>query len=226
MNGMTKVVSLFLVGVSAVLSSQAESKRMSQNHVPETLNGIREFHPEAAKRSHIALVNVGEAVPEDLWRLATTYAASRLQLNVWTNAIAASVTDRLVKEPKSVAKILGNEHAMVGVFFEHREGGCDVLAAPGAWCVINVAAIEADKPDMQTLRDRMAKLVLRGLARVAGGGTTLEPFCSMFYGAQSLQGLDRTNIMLAPICYFPMLEILRGIGGNEMVSPALPDSVQ
>lgn len=226
MNGMTRTICLLVAGLSVVMAVQAEQRRMSQNHVPEQLDGVREFYAGAAQRNHIVLVNVGGAVPDDLWRLATTYAASRLQLNVWTNAIAASAMDLLVKEPGAVGKVLGNEHAKVGVFFERREGGCEVLVAPGSWCVLNVAALETDRPDAQTLRDRMAKLVLRGMARAAGGGTTLEPFCSMFYGAQTLKGMDRTNIMLAPICYFPMLEILRRIGGDEMTSPTLPESVK
>ena len=38
----------------------------------------------------------------------------------------------------------------------------------------------------------------------------------MFYGAQTVEGMDKTNITLAPMCYFPMLEILRQIGGMDM----------
>lgn len=202
----------------------AAAPRMSQNHVPASLEGVRLFSPKAASRNHIALVNVGGAIPEEDWRLAATYAASRLQLNLWTNAIAASATDRLLADPAAVGRVLGNEHAKVGVFFERRGAGCGILAAPGAWCVVDVSSLTRDAPDKQTLRDRYAKMILKGLAAAAGGGATLEPFCSMFYGAQTLSGMDRTNIALAPMCYFPMIEILRHAGGHEMAFPAGSDA--
>lgn len=202
----------------AAAAALAAPGRKSQNHVPAVLNDeIRPFYAVAATRPHIALVNVAGAIPEDVWKISATYAASRLQINLWTNAIPASVTARLVDDPAYVAKAVGNANAKVGVFFERRGGkGCKTLSAPGAWAVVDVSFVEEGEPDAQTLRDRYAKLILKGLAEAVGGGATLEPFCSMFYGAQTVEGMDKTNITLAPMCYFPMLEILRQIGGMDM----------
>ncbi len=59
---------------------------------------------------------------------------------------------------------------------------------------------------------------MKGIATACGGGNTLESFCSMFYGAQTPEGMDRTNIAIAPMCYFPMLETLRAVGGVDMAS--------
>ena len=81
-----------------------------------------------------------------------------------------------------------------------------------------VTVINADS--RQVYRDRIAKCVMKGLAAAAGGGATLEPFCSLFYGAQTVEGMDKTNIAISPMCYFPMLEILRVAGGEDMISPA------
>jgi hypothetical protein len=33
--------------------------------------------------------------------------------------------------------------------------------------------------------------------------------------------MDNTGIMISPTTYFPMLEILRAIGGGEMLTPAM-----
>lgn len=210
-----------LAAALALAGVAVAAPRQSQNHVPASLADVRPFYAVAAKHPHIALVNVAGAIPEDAWRLAATYAASRLQINIWTNAIPASVTARLVDDPAYTAQAVGNPNAKIGVFFERRGGkGCKSLSAPGAWAVLDVSAVEAGAPDPQTLRDRYAKLVLKGLAEAVGGGATLEPFCAMFYGSQSVEGMDKTNITLAPMCYFPMLEILRQIGGMDMTRAA------
>lgn len=215
----TKTNSRLAICAGAVFTAALAmaAPRKSQNHVPAVLDDeIRPFYAAAAATPHIALVNVAGAIPEEDWRLAATYAASRLQVNIWTNSIPASVTDKLIADPAYVAKALGNENAKVGVFFERRGKGCRLLSAPGAWAVVDVASLSEGSPDAQTLRDRYAKVILKGLAEAVGGGATLEPFCAMFYGSQDLEGMDSTNITLAPMCYFPMLEILRQIGGVDM----------
>ena len=87
----------------------------------------------------------------------------------------------------------------------------------------NACGIEEGAADAQTVRDRYAKLILKGLAYACGGGASLEPTCSLFYGSFTPKGMDGTGIMISPTTYFPMLEILRGIGGPEMLTPAIEE---
>jgi hypothetical protein len=41
------------------------------------------------------------------------------------------------------------------------------------------------------------------------------------YKTLTVDGLDAAGICITPETYFPMLESLRLIGGNEMLSPAI-----
>lgn len=212
--------SMIMAACAASVVTAIAAPRMSQNHVPEKLDEVRPFFASAAERPHIALVNVGGAISDADWALSATYAVSRLQLNVWTNALPKISAEQLVRSPDMTEKLLLNPNAKVGVFLENRKGGCPIVAAPGHWSVVNVACAYEGAPSVQVRRDRLAKLVLKGIAAASGGGATVEPFCSMFYGSTTLAGLDGTNIMLAPMCYFPMLEILRSVGGPEMTRPS------
>jgi len=195
--------------------------QMAQNHVPSALDeSVRQFSPAAAEKPHLLLVNVGGAVPESDWSLASTYAASRLQLNVWTNSLPKISSEQLLKDASLTEKLFLNPNSKVGVYFVNDKLGVPVVAAPGRWAVVNMAIASEGSPDVQTYRDRVAKLVLKGIAAASGGGATVEPRCSMFYGSNTVKGLDSVNIMLTPMCYFPMLEILRSVGGPEMTFPA------
>lgn len=222
MNKLMIVAALCAFCTALNAASGSQPKERSQNHVPEKLDeSIRPFYPQAAKHPHIVLVNVDGAIPDEVWSLATTYAVSRLQLNVWTNSLKASVLDKLVADPRYTPTAVGNPNSLVGVYFERRKSGCPLLASPAGFSVVNVEPYFADVKDPQLLRDRCAKLVMKGIATACGGGNTLEPFCAMFYGAQDPAGMDKASIAIAPMCYFPMLEILRAVGGAEMISACL-----
>ena len=220
MNGKSIAIAAALAAAAGFASAAPNGPRTSQNHVPESTAKVRPILREASTRNHIALVNVAGAVPAEDWALATTYAVSLLQLNVWTNSLDKSVADRLLTDPGCTSKALGDK-AKIAVYLENRPGQpALVVASPGAWSVVNVAAMKQGSPSPQVYRDRIAKCVMKGLAAAAGGGATLEPFCSLFYGAQTVEGMDKTNIAISPMCYFPMLEILRVAGGEDMISPA------
>lgn len=208
------------VSMSLVFAAVACFAAPNKNHVPSVLDdSVRTFNSAAADRPHILLVNVGEAVPEADWRLSATYAASRLQLNIWTNSLDKLSQDLLLKDSSLTEKLFLNPNSKVGVYLVKDEFSVPVLAAPGHWAVINVAAASEGNPDTQTYRDRIAKLILKGIAASSGGGATIEPKCSMFYGSNTVRGLDSVNIMITPMCYFPMLEILRAVGGPDMTIP-------
>lgn len=200
---MTNKLAVLLVAAFAAARGFS-APRVPQNHVPAVLGkDVRPIYPEAAKRANIALLNAPGAIPAAEWPLVSTYAASRLTLNIWTNE-----TDKTV----------------IRVYFLRGEPKEGILAAPGKWAKVDVAMVESDNPDVKTLRDRRAKLILRALAFACGGGQTMEPVCSMFYGAQSLKGMDRTNITLSPMCYFPMSEFLNRLDDSgELTTFAEPD---
>ncbi len=204
----------------AVVLAATVAVAAAPNRVPETLDGIRPITAAAREANHVVIVNVSHAIPDDVWPLVVTYAASRVQLNIWTNALEKSIVRELVEDPKEALRKTLGEKACVGVFVERNARGASFLQAPGAWSMVNVRGLDKDSPDRRTLVDRYAKMVLKGLAFAAGGGASLDSACSLYYGSFTLRGMDRTGIQIAPTSYFPMIEILRAVGGNEIVTPS------
>lgn len=189
-------------------------------HVPERLDSVRLISPAASARNHVAVVNVANAVPAEAWPLVATYASSKLQVNVWTNSMPQSVFPAAFVDGGVVARALG-ERAKVSVFMEDTDAPFPYVAAPGQWCRVNVRPLKADGPDAQTLRDRCAKAMLKGVVYACGGGAALDGRSASNYDTFDLAGIDRTGITVSPDSYFPMLEVLRLVGGDDILSPAV-----
>ena len=194
------------------------------DHVPadqSAMKGVRAITTRSRDKNHVALVNVGSAVPAHEWGLVPAYAAGRLQVNVWTNSIATLDRDLLFNSPDAVQRICGPK-ARVAVFIVDGGPGPAFLAAPGRWSIVNVRSIRKDSPNDQTLRDRYAKFLLKGLAMAGGAGVSLNRDCAMFYNSFTLEGMDKTGITICPMSYFPMLETLQAVGGPEMLDAEDP----
>lgn len=218
---MKKILILAMSAVVAASCAAApkrpEPKPVPKDHVPVNLEGTRTISPKAVKYNHVLFVNVGGAVPDDLWPLVSNYAGSRVNINIWTNSIAATPIPELVKDPAVLGRMFGPK-ASLAVFIENKPDGPAFLNAPGAWSMVNVRSVTKGSPDAQTLKDRYAKMLLKGLAYACGGGASLDNNCSLFYGSFSLEGLDATGIRISPMSYFPMIETLRAIGGGEITN--------
>ena len=203
--------------VAAVAAMAAVSGAPSAPTVDHVKTGVRAVSPAAQDANHVLLANVGGAVDEAVFSEAATYALSKLAINVWTNSVASFDAAGLVGDPGLLGRTFG-EKAKVGVFLVKAGDSPRFLCVPGAWCRVNVEGLDAGGPDAQTFKDRVAKMVLKGLARAAGSGTSLDARCSMFFGGGTLEGLDSVGIRLSPGVYFPMLETLGRVGGPEIVT--------
>ena len=189
------------------------------NHVPDEIGpNTRKIYPSAKENNHILIVNVDNAIAPEVFATTVTYAMSRINVNTWTNSLSTSVVAELIERPERQKELLG-EKAKVAVFLEKREGAVSFLNAPGRWAMVNVSALDDDSPSEQTLKDRYAKTILKGVGYACGIGASVEELCSLNYESATLQGMDRTDIRISPMAYFPMLSILQSIGGIEMMSP-------
>lgn len=213
------ITTAVLVSVASIGFGANVAKKQQ---VPERLDKIRLIQPAAANKNHILVCNVGNAIPADSWALVSTYAISRLQLNVWTNSTDKIDVPSLIVDPAQCQRDFG-EKSKVCVFLIDDQKLPSFATVPGRLCVANVNSLKKDTPDVQTMRDRFAKTILKGMAYAAGSGATLENGCSLFYGSSSLAGMDKTGIMVTPMAYFPMLESLRAIGDSEMLTPAMEE---
>lgn len=212
-------IAIILIAITSTVFGAKEAKKQQ---VPERLDQVRLIQPAAATKNHILICNVANAIPNDSWALVSTYASSRLQLNVWTNVTNKIDVPSLVLDPSKCQKDFG-EKSKVCVFLLDDPKLPPFVSVPGHFCVANVNPIKRNQPDLQTLRDRFAKTILKGMAYAAGSGATLESGCSLYYGSSSLDGMDKTGIMITPMAYFPMLETLRAIGDSEMLTPAMDE---
>lgn len=208
--------------LAVVLCSSSAQQSPKAAHVPSRLDSVRLINPLASGRNHICVVNVDNAIPATAWPLAVTYAASRLQLNVWTNSLDKTIFPDVLTDGKLLPKTLG-EKAKVAVFIEDIETSAPYLAAPGQWCRVNIRPLKADNPDAQTLLDRCAKAILKGFVYACGSGAALDGRSSSYYDTFDLRGMDKTGITVSPDSYFPMLEVLRIVGGEEILTPAIED---
>lgn len=217
MNKLT--IAATLIAVTSIGFGASATKKQQ---VPERLDQVRLIQPAAATKNHILVCNVANAIPAESWGLVSTYASSRLQLNVWTNSTDKIDVPALVGDPTKCQKDFG-EKSKVCVFLVDDPKLPQFVTIPRHFCAANVNHLKKNNPDQQTLHDRFAKTILKGMAYAAGSGATLENGCSLYYGSSTLEGLDKTGIMITPMAYFPMLETLRSIGDSEMLTPAMDE---
>lgn len=210
----------FVMVVSTMLTTLAEPNAKKVAHVPTRLDSIRLISDVAKDKNHIAVVNVANAIPQDAWGLAVTYASSRLQLNVWTNSLTKSIMPNVLTDSNAINNALG-KYAKVAVFIEDADSPNPYLSAPGSWCRVNIRPLKADNPDKQTLLDRYAKAILKGFVYACGSGAALDSRSSSNYNTFDLKGIDNAGITISPDSYFPMLEVLRIVGGDDILSPAV-----
>ena len=214
---------LFALAAVAVTSGVA----FGGDHVPadfSSMKGIREITTRSRDKNHVVFVNVGHAIPEREWALSAAYAAGRLQINIWTNAIASLDMEMLLNKPDAVQQICGPK-SRVAVFVVNDEAGPAFLAAQGKWSRVNVRSLRKDNPDAQTLRDRYAKFLLKGLAQAGGAGVSLQRDCALFYDSFTLKGMDKTGITICPMSYFPMVETLQIVGGADILDAEEPPDI-
>lgn len=182
------------------------------------MDGAKPVPPASAGRNHVLVVNAGGALAPDVFAEAVALAASKVQVNIWTNAAPAGAWVRLAREPGAMERMFG-ARAKACVFVERDAAGPSFLQAPGAWAVVNVRGMDRDGPERARYVERAAKMVLKGLAHAGGAGATLDPNCALYFGSFTLAGMDRTRVQISPQAYFPMIETLKALGGAEILAP-------
>ena len=215
---MKKLIIFLSLSASFTLATTAANKPV-YNHVPEKLGpDVRKILPASKDKNHILIVNVNNAMPAETFGTVVTYALSRINVNAWTNTLDKSIVMDLIQRPACLKEKLGS-HATVAVFIEKNAEGPSFLNAPGHWAMVNMRGLDRDNPDPQKLRDRYAKMVLKGIGHACGAGASVEDLCALNYDSYTLEGMDKTDIRLSAMAYFPMLSTLRALGGNEVTSP-------
>lgn len=219
MKNIIKAIAILTAVGTTAFTTVADDK---VHHVPSTLNNLRLLTPASAKHNHVLVVNVGNAIPEKDFGFLVTVVASRLQLNFWTNSIPASPVAAMLSDDTVFKRNFG-EKAKIGVLIENTGDADDCLVSPGKWCRVNLKGLADGAKDRQTVLDRQAKAIMRGVAFACGGGAVLDGRSSTHFSSFSKDGLDKVGITITPDGFFPMLEVLRRVGGGEILSPAISE---
>lgn len=175
------------------------------------------IEPTAQSRNHLLIVNVGEALSPSEFGCAAEKAASVVEVNVWTNSIPKSIVPNLVDGSEDIKSRFG-EKSKVVVFVEKKDNGPSFLHYPAHWAVVNLRGIDKDNPSGDVLALRQAKMILKGIGYASGAGATLEPVCVLGAMNATLSGMDKARLVISPMGYFPMLQTLKEVGGDDLVT--------
>lgn len=116
----------------------------------------------------LLIVNAQKKVDDVYLRQANGILRYQVKINAER---VISAPDVAAKPNTAAVKKLGGTLAV----FVKDDAACDVtvLAAPDSrWAVVNVAALDADKPGDEILGARVKKAVLRAAALICGGGSS------------------------------------------------------
>lgn len=199
-------------------------KKVRVNHVPETAKGLQPISDLAKKYRHIELVNVNNAVPAADWDVITRYVAEAMPMNFYTNTLDKSITmDLITGKIQQHEKVLG-EKAKVAVFIEKDGSGRpSFLASAGRWSSVDITKAVSSAPDAQTVKDRIAKYLMRGIAYAIGGGASMEGNSTLSGRVVSLEQLDQTPIVCPPMSLFPLVEAVDALTNHEGGSRPMPE---
>lgn len=161
----------------------------------------------ASAKNHIAFVNVGGAIEEDLFaRTVTNELGTVIRLNyALEKADAINIPDLIGKASMGYPK---SERQLAVYFVDSKDLSPSVIC-PSYFAIVNVRGLKKDA-DAKKYAMRVKKMVLKGLAFACGFGANQDVGrCVMGAGSfESLQGIDGTSASYSPFCYFPLQDYL------------------
>lgn len=178
---------------------------------------VEEVH--AAKKEDaepaVAVVNVGGAIPDEMFEKALKEAGSLLGWRIRGGDAKTADPRDLVSDARAWKRLIrGN--AVVAVFLVDDQEHAPVLSQPGAWVRLNAGGLRRDAPLDEKYRQRILKMMLKGIGLAAGAGGNPDPRCVMYWKSFTLAGIDETSASYGPYAYLPIRETLRELGGEAV----------
>lgn len=158
-------------------------------------------------KNFVAFVNVDSAVSLDLLH------------SIVTNDLRAiiSVDGRVHSEPtisiadlvNTTAKGYPSGNRQLSVYLVNSTNFPPQVVIPQYISIINVRGLNKNSTE-KLYRERIRKVILKGLAFSCGFGATMESgTCVMGLGSfDSLKGIDETSDSYSPFCFFPLEKYL------------------
>jgi hypothetical protein len=188
-----------------------------------TLTGCLHHPPGAASSltppgpSHIAIVNVGEALDASAFRAAVSEMREIVPVNLVAREQAEESQSRLLERAAALQAV--EPLASLTVYIVNDPDGDDRLACAGRWALINVRSLGVDAADAATRQNRATKVVMKGVALACGLGGNPDPRCVMYYKSFSADGLDGTSASYGPYAYSVLTDTLYSLDNGALVPP-------
>jgi hypothetical protein len=187
-----------------------------KNAVLEPVENVDRFLPAGATNcAHILFVNVDGALPDAAFREAAAYVSMKTTFNVAVRNERKPFTDAAVADLATLRARFGGK-AVIVVAFVKQEKNPVFMNIPGWFSQVNLRDVNKDSPGELFLKKRVRQMFLKGLAHACGVGATIDSMCVMHYNSFTLEGMDQVSATYGPNSYFPMLELLKKIGGNDI----------
>lgn len=207
---MRKIVAIFtlvLLG-SLIVSGAPRSKGAVKKKRPLPYKALSTNSKESP---HILFVNVNKAISTKQLDKATGLINALYGFNLGTASVKKSMVADVVADSGFIARKFG-ENAVLAVFIEKNQKGYNYLQAPGWWSMVNVNNLDKDQPKPDVLQERIAKVLLRGLAMCCGAGANHDPRCVMYVNGFDLKGIDAVSYTYSPFAYQPIMQALKKLG--------------
>ena len=172
-----------------------------------------------SSEKYVVFVNVGEAIPKDVVQAAAQEACRQINVRFKITSLAAFKASELTGSPEKMGARIASDAALT-IFLFNDEHAYGFISAPGNWAMVNMRSLKQDHPSAEIYGKRVTKMLMKGMAHAAGVGANIDVHCVMYYGSFSLAGIDATSASYGPNAYFPLMETLRQVGGENVFALA------
>ncbi len=217
-----KMRMLLLLLPMALLAAEKPAVKPAQpappqkNAVLEPIKDVDALLPaDADQRAHVLFVNVGKALSDAEFREAAAYVRMKYMLNVAVCAAPKPFAQEVVADTAALKKRFG-KNALIVVAVVKQEKSPSFINVPGFFSQVNLRGLDKDNPEELFLKKRTRQMFLKGLAHACGIGATIDNMCVMFCNSFTLEGMDRVSATFGPNAYFPIRELLRELGGEDI----------
>jgi hypothetical protein len=167
-------------------------------------------------RSQVVLVNVGGAVPDEVFERAVAELRRASSFNYRIRDLQAVDPGLLSREGRTEISRLAGPDVCVAVFVTGDADGAGLLSQPGCWSLINARLMRHDQPDEARYEKRVLKLLMKGVGYAAGIGANPDPRCVMYHKSFSLDGIDATSASYGPYAMVPLMDTLRDLSDGAV----------
>ena len=167
----------------------------------------------AAPPPCVMFANIDGALPVNVFDEVVGALRRDLRFRICQSSLPSIDVREFAADRDTVKRMFGGR-ACLAVFLVDDPVGASYLSQPGSWARIHVGALRKDAPTDERYRQRVVKMLLKGLGLASGVGGNPDPRCVMYHKSFTLAGIDATSASYGPYAMFPIQDTLKMIAGD------------